>query len=225
MKEVLSSPLFGIVLSIFAYEVGLYLNKKTGTPLCNPLLVAVALIIAVLQIFHIPLEYYQQGGDVIAIFLAPATASLALSVYGQIKQLQRHLLPVVAGCLVGSCASVGSVILLCRLFRLDETLTASLLPKSVTTPIAIELSAQAGGVPAFTVAAVIFTGILGAILAPLLVKLFRVEDPVARGVAIGTSSHAIGTTKALEMGQLEGAMSGISIGLAGIATVLIFLFL
>ena len=121
MKEVLSSPLFGIVLSIFAYEVGLYLNKKTGTPLCNPLLVAVALIIAVLQIFHIPLEYYQQGGDVIAIFLAPATASLALSVYGQIKQLQRHLLPVVAGCLVGSCASVGSVILLCRLFRLDET--------------------------------------------------------------------------------------------------------
>ena len=101
----------------------------------------------------------------------------------------------------------------------------SLLPKSVTTPNAIELSAQAGGVPAFTVAAVIFTGILGAILAPLLVKLFRVEDPVARGVAIGTSSHAIGTTKALEMGQLEGAMSGISIGVAGIATVLIFLFL
>lgn len=161
----------------------------------------------------------------IAIFLAPATASLALSVYGQIKQLKRHLLPVVAGCFVGSCASVASVLLLCRLFHLDETLTASLIPKSVTTPIAIELSAQAGGVPAFTVAAVICTGILGAIISPLLIKLFRVKDPVARGVAIGTSSHAIGTTKALELGELEGAMSGISIGVAGIATVLICLFL
>lgn len=225
MMDVLMSPLFGIVLSVLAFEVGLFINKKTGSPLCNPLLIAVALVIGVLKLFHIPLECYQQGGDVIAIFLAPATASLALSVYSQVKQLKRHLLPVVAGCFVGSCASVGSVLLLCRLFRLDETLTASLIPKSVTTPIAIELSAQAGGVPAFTVAAVICTGILGAIIAPLLIKLFRVKDPVARGVAIGTSSHAIGTTKALELGELEGAMSGISIGVAGIATVLICLFL
>ena len=141
------------------------------------------------------------------------------------EALQRHLLPVLAGCFVGSSVSVASVTLLCRLFRLDEKLTASLLPKSVTTPIAMELSAQAGGVPAVTVAAVIFTGILGAILSPLLVKLFRVRHPVARGVAIGTSSHAIGTPKALELGELEGAMSGVSIGVAGISTVLIFLFL
>lgn len=225
MKDVLMSPLFGIVLSVLAFEIGLFINKKTGSPLCNPLLIAVALIIVVLKLFRIPLECYQQGGNVIAIFLAPATASLALSVYGQIKQLKRHLLPVVAGCFVGSCASVASVLLLCRLFHLDETLIASLIPKSVTTPIAIELSAQAGGVPAFTVAAVICTGILGAIISPLLIKLFRVKDPVARGVAIGTSSHAIGTTKALELGELEGAMSGISIGVAGIATVLICLFL
>ena len=189
MKEVLQSPLFGIVLSVLAFQVGLFFNKKTGSPLCNPLLIAVALIIAVIKIFHIPLEWYQKGGDVIAIFLAPATACLALSVYGQIKQLKRHLLPVVAGCFMGSCASVISVIALCRLFGLDETMTASLIPKSVTTPIAMELSAQGGGVPAFT------------------------------------CSHAIGTTKALEMGELEGAMSGISIGVAGIATVIICLFL
>lgn len=225
MKEVLQSPLFGIVLSVFAFQVGLFLNKKTGSPLCNPLLIAVALIIAVIKIFHIPLEWYQKGGDVIAIFLAPATACLALSIYGQIKQLKRHLLPVVAGCFMGSCASVISVIALCRLFGLDETMTASLIPKSVTTPIAMELSAQGGGVPAFTVAAVIFTGILGAITAPLLVKLLRVKEPVEKGVAIGTCSHAIGTTKAMEMGELEGAMSGISIGVAGIATVIICLFL
>lgn len=225
MKELLASPLFGIVLSILAFQIGLWVNQKTKSPLCNPLLIAVALIIFILQVFDIPLEYYKKGGDVIAIFLAPATACLALSVYGQIKQLQKHLLPIVAGCFAGSLASVASVLFLCRLFGLDATLTASLIPKSVTTPIAMELSAQAGGVPAFTVAAVICTGILGAIIAPLLCKLFRVHDPVARGVAIGTSSHAVGTTKALEMGPLEGAMSGISIGVAGIATVLICLFL
>ena len=225
MEALWNSPLFGVVLSVFAYRAWLWLNKKTGSPLCNPLLIAVALIVATLQVFDIPLSAYQQGGQVVGLMLAPATAALALSMYRQIKQLRRHLLPVVFGCFAGSCASVASVFALCRLFRLDQRLTATLLPKSVTTPIAMELSAQAGGIPAVTVAAVIFTGILGAILAPLLVKLFRVEDPVCRGVAIGTSSHAIGTTKALEMGELEGAMSGVSIGVAGISTVLIFLFL
>lgn len=225
MEALWGSSLFGIVLSVFAYQAGVWLNRKIRSPLCNPLLIAVAIVIAVLQLFDIPLAAYQQGGQAIGLMLAPATAALALSMYRQIKQLQRHLLPVLAGCFVGSCVSVASVTLLCRLFRLDEKLTASLLPKSVTTPIAMELSAQAGGVPAVTVAAVIFTGILGAILSPLLVKLFRVRHPVARGVAIGTSSHAIGTTKALELGELEGAMSGVSIGVAGISTVLIFLFL
>lgn len=225
MENLWNSPLFGIVLSICAYQAGVWANKKTGSPLCNPLLIAVALIVAALKLFDIPLAAYQQGGRIIGVMLAPATAALALSMYRQIRQLRRHLLPVVAGCFVGSCASVASVFGLCRLLRLDEELTASLLPKSVTTPIAMELSAQAGGIPAVTVAAVIFTGILGAILAPLLVRLFRVEDPVCRGVAIGTSSHAIGTAKALELGELEGAMSGVSIGVAGISTVLIFLFL
>lgn len=224
MKEVLQSPLFGIVLSVFAFQVGLFFNKKTGSPLCNPLLIAVALIIAVIKIFHIPLEWYQKGGDVIAIFLAPATACLALSVYGQIKQLKRHLLPVVAGCFMGSCASVISVIALCRLFGLDETMTASLIPKSVTTPIAMELSAQGGGVPAFTVAAVIFTGILGNLCAPALARLFRVKDPVAAGLAIGACSHAMGTARALELGETEGAMSGLAIGLCGLATTILALF-
>ena len=224
MKALWNSPLFGVVLSVFAYQAGLWANRKTGSPLCNPLLIAVALIVAALKIFDIPLAAYQQGGQIIGLMLAPATAALALSMYRQIRQLRRHLLPVVAGCLAGSCASVASVFVLCRLFRVDERLTASLLPKSVTTPIAMELSAQAGGIPAVTVAAVIFTGILGAVLAPLLIKLFHVQDPVCRGVAIGTCSHAIGTTKALEMGELEGAMSGVSIGVAGVFTVLVFLF-
>lgn len=225
MSELFASPFFGIALSILAFWVGVRIQKKTGLVVCNPLLIGIVLVVGVLLLFRIPYESYHQGGEIINMFLAPATACLAVAIYGKIRILKENWLPILVGCVVGSAASMGSILLLCRLFGLDAAMTASLLPKSVTTPIAIELSAQAGGVPAFTVAAVIFTGILGAILAPLLVKLFRVEDPVARGVAIGTSSHAIGTTKALEMGQLEGAMSGISIGVAGIATVLIFLFL
>lgn len=225
MSELFASPFFGIALSILAFWVGVRIQKKTGLVVCNPLLIGIVLVVGVLLLFRIPYESYHQGGEIINMFLAPATACLAVAIYGKIRILKENWLPILVGCVVGSASSMGSILLLCRLFGLDAAMTASLLPKSVTTPIAIELSAQAGGVPAFTVAAVIFTGILGAILAPLLVKLFRVEDPVARGVAIGTSSHAIGTTKALEMGQLEGAMSGISIGVAGIATVLIFLFL
>ena len=225
MTQILKSPLFGIVLSIFAYEIGVWINKKTGWAAANPLLIAILLVVAVLSVFQIPLEAYQNGGNFISLFLAPATASLAISIYNQFSLLKKNLLPVLLGCAAGAVTSMGSVYLLCRLFRLDQRLTAALLPKSVTTPIAMELSAQGGGVPAFTVAAVIFTGILGAITAPLLVKLLRVKEPVEKGVAIGTCSHAIGTTKALEMGELEGAMSGISIGVAGIATVIICLFL
>lgn len=225
MSELFASPFFGIALSILAFWVGVRIQKKTGLVVCNPLLIGIVLVVGVLLLFRIPYESYHQGGEIINMFLAPATACLAVAIYGKIRILKENWLPILVGCVVGSASSMGSILLLCRLFGLDAAMTASLLPKSVTTPIAMELSAQAGGIPAVTVAAVIFTGILGAILAPLLVKLFRVEDPVCRGVAIGTSSHAIGTTKALEMGELEGAMSGVSIGVAGISTVLIFLFL
>ena len=165
MKAVLESPLFGIVLSILAYEAGLWVNRKLKTPLANPLLIAVTLIVGLMMLFHIPLESYQKGGDLIALFLAPATASLALSVYNQRGILGKNLLPVIAGCAVGSAVSMGSVYALCRLFKLDEAVTASLIPKSVTTPIATEISAQHGGIVPVTVAAVIITGMIGAVLA------------------------------------------------------------
>lgn len=225
MKAVLESPLFGIVLSILAYEAGLWVNRKLKTPLANPLLIAVTLIVGLLMLFHIPLESYQKGGDLIALFLAPATASLALSVYNQRGILGKNLLPVVAGCAVGSAVSMGSVYALCRLFKLDEAVTASLLPKSVTTPIATEISAQHGGIVPVTVAAVIITGMIGAVLAPYMIRMFRVRNPVADGLVIGASSHALGTSRALEMGELEGAMSGIAVGVSGLLTVLFSLVL
>lgn len=225
MNELTSSPLFGIVLCVFTFELGVWLNKKLKTPICNPLLVAIALIIAVLQVFQIPLENFMVGGDVISLFLAPATAVLALSVYSQLEVLKKHFLPVVCGCLAGSIVSMVSAGALCMAFGLDDALTAAMIPKSVTTPIAMEISRQHGGLVAVTVAAVIFTGILGAILSPLLIKIFHISHPVAQGVGIGTSSHAVGTTKAVELGEIQGAMSGISIGVSGIITVLLSLLL
>lgn len=225
MDAITSSPLFGIVLCIFTFELGVWLNKKLKNPICNPLLVAIALIIAILQVFKIPLENFMAGGDIISLFLAPATAVLALSIYSQLEILKKHFLPILLGCLAGAVVSMTSAAGLCIAFGLDKSLTAAMIPKSVTTPIAMEISRQHGGLVAVTVAAVIFTGILGAILSPLLIKIFRISHPVAQGVAIGASSHAVGTTKAVELGEIQGAMSGISIGVSGIITVLLSLFL
>lgn len=225
MNNIFSSPMFGIVLCIFAYKAALYVNQKLKTPLANPLFVAISFIIIILKVFNIPLTDFQQGGDIISMFLAPATVALALSIYRQIKVLKKYFLPVVAGCFVGCITSIGSVYFLCKLFKLDEKIINSMLSKSVTTPIAIEITNQLGGIAPVTVAAVIVTGIMGAVLAPTLIKFFHVDDSIAVGVAIGASSHAVGTSKAIEIGEIEGAMSGVSIVVSGIITVILASFI
>lgn len=224
LLEVLSNGMFGIALSVAAFQVGVLLHRKWHTPFLNPLLVGTALVVIVLLVARIPVESYQVGGDIITMFLGPATTVLAYSIYRQLKILKKYFIPVIAGCLVGSVTSIASVIGLCKLFGLDATLTASLIPKSVTTAIAIDVSGSLGGIPALTVLAVMVTGIFGAAFSPLFVKLFRVKSPVAAGVAIGTCSHAAGTSRAVELGEVQGAMSGVSIGVAGMITVLITLF-
>ena len=224
LMNVLSNGMFGIALSVGAYEVGVLLNRKWKSPLFNPLLIGTILVVVVLLVFQIPTKSYAVGGDIITMFLTPATAVLAYSIYNQRKVLQKYWLPVVCGCVVGSCTSVFSVFGLCKLFHLDEQLTASLLPKSVTTAIALDVSQSLGGIPAITVIAVMITGIFGAAFSPLLIKLFRVKHPIAAGVAIGTCSHAAGTSRAIEMGEIQGAMSGISVGVAGLITVILSLF-
>lgn len=225
MQEILASPFFGIWLSIAAFGIGVKLQKKTGLVICNPLIVAIALVSATLLILKIPYESYEAGGAIINMFLAPATACLAVSIYTKAALLKENWIPVGVGALCGSLASMGSVYLMCRLFSLDEAMTASLMPKSVTTPIAVSISEGHGGMVPITVVAVIFTGILGSILAPGLIRLFKVEDPVTAGIAIGACSHAVGTSKALELGETEGAMSGLAIGICGILTVLFSLAL
>ncbi len=225
MNQVTSSPLFGIALSVAAFSVGLWVNRRIKLSIANPILIAIPLVIACLTLTGVPLADYQRGGEVINMLLGPATAALALSIYRQREILKENFLPVLLGCLAGCCASVGSTLALCRIFGLDQALTASLVPKSVTTPIAVELSAQGGGIAAVTIVVVIFTGICGAALAPGFLKLLRVEDPMAAGVAIGTASHGIGTARALQMGKVQGAMSGVAIGVSGIITVLLVMLL
>ena len=225
MIEWTTSPFFGVALSVLAFWAGTRLQKKTGLVICNPLLVGILLVIAVLVVFKVPYENYNEGGALINLFLSPATACLAVAIYSKVKLLKENWLPILVGCTVGSLTSMGSVWLLCRLFGLSDAMTASLLPKSVTTPIAVSVAEAHGGISSITVVAVIFTGIFGSIVAPFLIRLFRVKDPVAAGPPSGACSHAMGTSKALELGETEGAMSGLAIGVCGLITVVVSMFL
>ena len=225
MSEAFASPFFGIALSILAFWLGTLIQKKLKSVVFNPLLLAILLTSAVLLVFDIPYESYNEGGSIINMFLAPATSCLAVSVYTRLELLKKNWLPILAGCVAGSLTSMGSVFLLCRLFGLDEAMTYSLLPKSVTTPIAVGIAESHGGISSITVAAVILTGIMGSILAPFLIRIFRVKDAMTAGLAIGACSHAVGTSKAIEIGETEGAMSGLAIGICGIVTVVFAMFL
>ncbi|MDD3347878.1 LrgB family protein [Oscillibacter sp.] len=224
MSALLESPFLGIAMTVAAYWIGVKLQKKTGLVICNYMVISVTLLVTVLTVFHIPYEAYFQGGSVINMFLGPATACMAVSIYSKIELLKKNWLPILVGCTVGVLTSIGSILVMCHLFGLDREMTASLLPKSVTTPIATVVSQDHGGIVAITVAAVMVTGILGNLIAPYLVKLFRVKDPLAVGLGIGASSHAVGTARAMEMGETEGAMSGLAIGLCGIITAVCALF-
>lgn len=218
MNEVLQTPFFGIVLTIVAYETGVFLSRKFKFAICNPMLVASILIIGFLLLTGIDLETYNIGGDYISIFLAPVTAVLAVPLYKQLDSLKKNFIPIIVGILTGCLTSFALVTIFAELLEISPTLKISLLPKSITIPMGIELSNEIGAIPAITIAAIVITGITGGVVAPLVCKIFRIKHPVAQGVAIGTSSHAIGTAKALEMGDVQGAMSSLAIGVAGILT-------
>lgn len=225
VESMLHSPFFGLVLTAGAWSLGCWLQKKTGWVLCNPLLLSGVAIIALLTILKIPLECYELGGDMIKLMLAPVTAVLALNIYRQRRILKEYFIPVLAGCLTGSIASLGLVVLLCRVFRVDDAMLASLLPKSVTTAIAIGIAESRSGIGGIAATAVVLAGIVGAVFAPVFAKMFHITDPVAQGVATGACSHALGTTKAMEMGEIQGAMSSISLCVCGIFTSILVLFL
>ena len=225
LQAILSNGLFGITLTIVGYLIGLWLNRKFKTPILNPLLIAMVLIIPILYFCRIPYDSYNEGGSIITVFLVPVTTILGYSIYLQLETLKKYWLPILTGCLVSCGVSIGSTIALCKVFGLDETLTGSLVPHTVTTPIAVGVSEKLGGITGITVAGVIFTGVIGAVLAPLLVKLLRIKNPVGIGVGLGCSSTAIGTARVMELGEIQGAMSSMALGVAGMMTVVISLFL
>ena len=222
MSEALSNSLyFGFVLSIGAYELGMWLKKKTGWPLFNPLLVAVVLIIPILKIINVSYSEYNQGAKYISYMLTPATVCLAIPLYKQLYLLKKHGAAVICGITGGVIANAVSIFAMCVAFRMSHTHYVTLLPKSITTAIGMGVSEEAGGIVTLTVVSIVITGISGSILAETMFKVFRIKNPIARGLALGTSAHAIGTTKALELGEIEGAMSSLSIAVAGLMTVVV----
>ena len=223
MLHLIATLIVGTVVSFIVFKLAVALYKKVRSPLLNPLLVTVIFIIVLLCVFQIPLESYESSVQAISFLLGPATVALAYSVYRQRQILKQHFVPIFCGCLVGSVVSMISAYSLCKLLGLGDDMAISFIPKSVTTPIAIAVSQELGGITSITVAAVIITGILGAIFAPLMTKIFRVNNRIAKGVAIGTCSHAIGTSRAMQLGEIEGAMSGIAIGVSGLLTMILAL--
>ena len=215
-----SSVFFGVFVTLAAYFIGLKVRKRTGLSVMNPILIAVVLIVALLSILHIDFSAYNQSAKLISSLLTPATICLAVPLYEQIELLKRHKKAIFLGVLSGVITSLLCVLMLCLLFGLDHASYVTLLPKSITTAIGIGVSEALGGYVSITAAVIIITGIFGSIIAKGLLRLLGVTDPVARGVAIGTASHAIGTTRAMELGEIEGAMSGLSIVIAGVLTVI-----
>lgn len=214
-----SSAYLGLLISLAVYFLGLKLKQKTGLALFNPLLVAVAGTMLFLLAFDIDYEAYNRSARLLSDLLTPATVCLAVPLYEQFERLRAHARAVLAGIVSGVITSLLCVLVLCALFGLDHAAYVTLLPKSITTAIGMGVCEELGGYVAITVAVIIMTGILGNMIAETVFRLLRIEEPIARGVALGTSAHAIGTAKALELGEVEGAMSSLSIAVAGILTV------
>lgn len=214
-----TSAYAGVTLSILAYFLGVRLKKRTGKNFINPLLISIVLTIAVLLIFKIDYEVYNQGAKYLGWLLTPATVCLAVPLYEQLTLLKKHRRAVLFGILSGVITSLVTVFVLSLVLGLSHEEYVTLLPKSITTAIGMGVSEELGGYVNITVAVIVTTGVLGNIFGELICKLLRIREPISKGLALGTASHAIGTAKAMEMGETEGAMSSLSIAVAGILTV------
>ena len=219
MEFVKNSAFFGAMISLIAYEIGLILKKKFKMAIFNPLLISIICVIGVLLIFHIDYNDYNEGGKYISYLLTPATVCLAVPLYEQIHLLKKNLKAVAAGIISGTLAGLCSILLMSKLFGFNHQEYVTMLPKSITTAIGMGVSEELGGIVTITVAAIVITGIIGNMFAEGICKLCKIEHPIAKGLAIGTASHAMGTAKAMEIGEIEGAMSSLSIAVAGLMTV------
>lgn len=221
MYSVFETPIFGIVLTILAFDWGIKLSKKFKLSFLHPLLLAVVIIIGTLLILNIPLNEYQIGGKVITYFLSPLTIILALPLYRQIHHIKRNFIPIMTGIFVGLMSGTLITIVMGYLLGISNELILSIVPKSITTPMALSLTDMIGGTQSVTTIFVVITGVTGAIIAPFIYKMYPTKNEVAKGVGIGAAAHAIGTSKAMEIGETEGATSSAAIGLTGLLAIFI----
>ena len=221
MVEIIEESVFFVAaISLVAYEFGLILKKKFKLAIFNPLLIAIICVIGVLNVLDVDYETYNEGGRYISYLLTPATVCLAVPLYQQLQLLKKNIKAVAAGIISGVLASLVSILVFAKLFGLSHEQYVTLLPKSITTAIGMGVSEELGGIVTITVAVIIITGVLGNMIADVVYKVAKIEEPVAKGLALGTSAHAIGTAKAMELGQVEGAMSSLAIAVAGLLTVI-----
>lgn len=216
---VISSATVGIVISLLAYEIGLAAQRKWKLAVLNPLLISIVLVIAFLLVFHVDYESYNLSAKYLSYLLTPATVCLAIPLYLQLDLLKRNILAILGGVFSGVLASLGSVLAMSVLFGLDHAEYVTMLPKSITTAIGMGISEELGGYVTISVAVIIITGVLGNMSAEYICKLVRIKSPISRGLAIGTASHAVGTARAMELGEVEGAMSSLAIVVCGLCTV------
>lgn len=215
------SVFFGVVISLVTYEIGVLVQNKYRLAIFNPLLISIVLTILFLIIFRVDYEIYERGAKYISYFLTPATVAFAVPLYEQVEPLKKNWKAILAGIISGVLTSAVCVLALSVLFRLTHEQYVTLLPKSITTAIGMGLSEELGGVATITVAVIVLTGMIGNIFAESICRLFRITDPVAKGIGIGSASHAAGTAKAMELGEVEGAMSSLSIAVSGLLTVVV----
>lgn len=224
MPEILQLPLFSLCLTLGAYLLGLWCKSKVKHTLCNPFMIAVVLVGGFLLLTQMPMADYQKGMDTTGWLLTPVTVALAVPLYEQLKVLKSSLPAILAGVVAGAVSSLIMVSGLCLLFALPREISISLLPKSITTAIGMVLSEQGGGISSLTAGVIAITGLLGVLLGPGVCKLFRLQNPICQGVAYGTASHVIGTSRAMEIDPLAGAVSSLSLVVAGLLTAVIFPF-
>lgn len=213
-----SSAVWGVALTIGGFALGTLINRKTGKAWCNPLLLGSLFVILLLSCLNVPYPEYKASASPLSYLLLPATVSLAIPLYEKWELLKSNLIAILVGILVGVLTSLGSITTLALLLKLDAVQAVTLLPKSVTTAIGMDIADTLGGIPSLAGAVIILTGITGNLTAQWLCRVLKITDPLARGIGIGTASHAIGTAKALELGEVEGAMSSLAVALAGVIT-------
>lgn len=214
-----NSVYFGVAISLVGYVIGVQLKKKFKLAVLNPLMISIIFVVGVVLLFKLDYPSYKKQAEILNYLLTPATIALAIPLYQQLSLLRKNLLAVICGIISGVFASMSSVLAISVLFSLSHEDFVTLLPKSITTAIGMGVSEELGGIQTITVAVIIVTGVLGNVIGEGVCKLFRITEPISRGLALGTAAHAIGTAKALEMGEIEGAMSSLSIAVAGLLTV------